>query len=122
MLIFPGYEIRKKIYSGAKSVVYRAIDQKEQRSVIIKLPKARYPSLKELNALRREYELLKNLEHKGIVKAYKLEKYQHSVALILEDFGGQSLWNFLRDAQLSYQDFLLITISLTDTLIYVKAQ
>ena len=119
MLIFPGYEIRKKIYSGAKSVVYRAIDKKEQRSVIIKLPKARYPSLKELNALRREYEILKNLDHRGIVKAYKLEKYQHSVALILEDFGGQSLWEFLRDAQLSYQDFLLITISLTDTLIYL---
>ncbi|WP_347239458.1 protein kinase [Microcoleus sp. FACHB-68] len=37
----------------------------------------------------------KNLDLPGIIKTYSLERYYNSYALILEDFGGISLYSYL---------------------------
>ncbi|MFB8787309.1 MAG: AAA family ATPase [Potamolinea sp.] len=116
MIIIPDYEIKEKIYESVKTVIYRAINNQEQQPVIIKIFKPEYPSLKDIASLRQEYIITHNLNIQGIVKAYALENYQNSLALILEDFGGQSLSHLLTFTQLSITKFLKIAIALAEIL------
>ena len=117
MISIPGYEILETIYEGARTVVYRGKLNREQQLVIIKVLKAEYPALEEITRLRQEYTITKNIECQGIVKAYSLEKYQNTFALILEDFGGQSLSQFLTTNQLRLTEVLHIAIALAEILI-----
>ncbi|MHC5717442.1 MAG: AAA family ATPase, partial [Nostoc sp.] len=114
-----GYTITEKIYENAKIVIYRGINNIEKKLVIIKTLKNNYPSIEDITSLEQEYRLIKTIECQGIIKPYKLEKYQNSLALVLEDFAGQPLSSLLQYTQLSLRYFLIIAIALTETLIQI---
>lgn len=42
--------------------------------------------------------MTRSLDIEGVVKAYALEKYQNSLVMILEDFGGEFLVSLLKRA------------------------
>jgi len=86
---------------------------------VIKLLKNPYPSFSELVKFRNQYTIAKNLNLPGIIQTYSLEPYQNGYALVMEDFGGIPLKDFTKLETLhvkSYQEFLLLAISLCDTL------
>ncbi|MHC5739972.1 AAA family ATPase [Nostoc sp.] len=120
MITIPGYEILEKIHEGTGTVVYRGKKKQKQQPVIIKLLNSEYPTLEEITHLRHEYKVLKDLTSERIVKPYKVEKYQHSFALILEDFGGQALSQILISRQLEITECLQIAIALAETLIELE--
>ncbi|BAZ71152.1 serine/threonine protein kinase (plasmid) [Fischerella sp. NIES-4106] len=119
MIILPGYTITEKIYEDAKTIICRGINNLEKQPVIIKTLKSDYPIIEEIASLEQEYRLIKTIECQGIIKPYKLEKYQNSLALVLEDFAGQPLSSLLQYTQISVRDFLIIAIALTETLIQI---
>jgi diguanylate cyclase (GGDEF)-like protein len=115
MIPISEYEILEKIHEGIETVIYRG--KRKQEPVAIKLLKSEYPTLEEITRLRHEYKVLKDLTIKGVVKPYSLEKYQNGFALILEDFGGQSLSQILRSRKLTISECLLGAIALAEILI-----
>ncbi|MBW4513558.1 MAG: diguanylate cyclase [Scytonematopsis contorta HA4267-MV1] len=117
MIAIPGYEILEKIHHGKVTVVYRGKSKHKQQSVAIKLLKSQYPTLEEITRLRHEYKVIKDLNIGGVVKTYSLEKYQNAFALILEDFGGQSLSKILISRKLTISECLQIAIALASILI-----
>ncbi|MEP6517523.1 AAA family ATPase [Microcoleus vaginatus] len=119
MIVLSGYEMIEKIYEGVRTVVYRAKKHGYRQPVIIKIIKYDYPSLEQITNLRQEFIITQNLECEGIVKTYNLENYQNSLALILEDFGGLSLYYFMAANHLSITEFLRLAIALSETLIYL---
>ncbi|MEG3889390.1 AAA family ATPase [Microcoleus sp. Z1_A1] len=118
-MILSGYEIIENIYEGVRTVVYRGIRNRDRQLVIVKIIKNDYPSLEQITNLRQEFIITQNLECEGIVKTYKLENYQNSLALILEDFGGLSLYHFMAANNLSITEWLRVAIALSETLIYL---
>jgi len=50
-----------------------------------------------------------------IIKAYDLEKYQNTLVIILEDFGGESLKYFLT-RPLIPKEFLKLALTITESL------
>ncbi|WP_333397240.1 AAA family ATPase [Microcoleus sp. AT8-B4] len=118
-IILSGYEIIENIYEGVRTVVYRGIRNRDRQLVIVKIIKNDYPSLEQITNLRQEFIITQNLECEGIVKTYKLENYQNSLALILEDFGGLSLYHFMAANNLSITEWLRVAIALSETLIYL---
>jgi len=119
MIVLSGYQILEKIYEGVRTVVYRAKKDGYREPVIIKIIKYDYPSLEQITNLRQEFIITQNLECEGIVKTYNLENYQNSLALILEDFGGLSLYHFMAANNLSITELLRVAIALSKTLIYL---
>ncbi|MEG4375549.1 MULTISPECIES: AAA family ATPase [unclassified Microcoleus] len=109
----------ENIYEGVRTVVYRGIRNRDRQLVIVKIIKNDYPSLEQITNLRQEFIITQNLECEGIVKTYKLENYQNSLALILEDFGGLSLYHFMAANNLSITEWLRVAIALSETLIYL---
>ena len=116
MITIPGYRIDKEIYTNPHTVIYRGMQLEEQKPVILKTLTPTYPTPEQIAQLLHESEILKSLNLPGIVKLYKLEKYNHFPVLILEDFGGISLKEHLSNHQLKLQEFLQIAIKLAETL------
>ncbi len=111
-----GYNLIEVICDGTTTCVYRATREPEQSSVIIKTIKAEYPTIEQLTRLRHEYQILQSLQIKGIVKPLALESYHNGLALILSDFGGEPLKNFLSAQNFDLSNFLHIAIQLSSTL------
>ena len=91
MIVLPGYQTLTQIYESSNSLVYRACRESDRQSVILKVLKQDYPTQAELTRYSTEYELTRNLEIEGAIKALSLETYQRTLAIVFEDFGGESL-------------------------------
>ena len=111
-----GYSIVEEIYRGRKRVVYRGRRDKDGASVIIKTLSGDFSSGKEVAVLEHEYEILDNLNIAGVVKPYGLEKYDSSLALILEDIGGKTLKSLIGSKGIEFVTFLNISIKLSQTI------
>ncbi|MBE9186220.1 AAA family ATPase [Microcoleus sp. LEGE 07076] len=116
MITIPGYRIDRELYTNHHTVIYRGMQLDEQKPVILKTLAQPYPTPAQIAQLLHESEIIKNLNLPGIVKFYQLEKYNHFPVLILEDFGGISLKEFISNNQLDLQQFLQIGIKLAETL------
>ncbi|VXD22028.1 trifunctional serine/threonine-protein kinase/ATP-binding protein/sensor histidine kinase [Planktothrix paucivesiculata] len=122
-----GYEIKEQLYIGTRTVVHRGIRTDDSVTVVIKFLRNEYPTFHELVQFRNQYTIAKNLDFPHIIKPLTLAVYQNGYALVMEDFGGISLCNYLptildKNPQSKYlplAEFLEIAIQLTDTLHYL---
>ncbi|OLP16649.1 serine/threonine protein kinase [Leptolyngbya sp. 'hensonii'] len=87
----PGYRLIEQLYQGSRTLIYRGIRLIDQQPVVIKLLQRDYPTFSELLQFRNQYTITKNLDIPGIIRPYALEPYRNSYALVMEDFGGISL-------------------------------
>ncbi|MBG1241964.1 trifunctional serine/threonine-protein kinase/ATP-binding protein/sensor histidine kinase [Nostoc sp. NZL] len=114
------YRINEQLYAGSRTLVYRAIREADQLPVVIKLLQQEYPSFNELLLFRNQYTIAKNIDLPGIVHPYNLEPYRNSYALIMEDFGGISLRDWINTRigsnQYTLTEFLDIAIALSNIL------
>jgi len=112
------YQIIETIYSGSRTLVDRAIRKSDQLSVIIKRLKNDYPTFSELVQFCNQYAINKHLKSPLIIETYSLEVYQNGYVLVMEDFGGMSLeeWVVKGKNVLSLIEFLQIAITLCNTL------
>ncbi|OUL31222.1 serine/threonine protein kinase [Nostoc sp. T09] len=117
-----GYHIIEQLYSGKKTLVYRAIREKDQQSVILKLMRTEDPNFAEINQFRNQYTITQNLELPGIVKPISLETYHNRYFLVMEDFGGIALntWQLKEQKKgnnsISLSKFFEIAIEISATL------
>ncbi|MEC4819639.1 MAG: AAA family ATPase, partial [Scytonema sp. PMC 1069.18] len=124
IVAIPGYRTTEHIYSGSKTLVYRGIRENDQNPVIIKLMRNEYPSFAEIAQFRNQYAIAKNLDIPGIIKPYSLENYYNGYALVMEDFGGISLKNYMMSGETlhatslhsSLKKFFHLTIQIVSTL------
>lgn len=122
MLTLPHYQIQTPIYEGVRSLIYRAFRKEDHLPVILKLLKEDYPTPEMLSYFHREYDMMQYLNQvKGIVLAYSLEKYQHTLVMCLEDFGGEALKSWMLKQSLTVQTFLPLAIQIADNLGYIHA-
>lgn len=112
MIFLSGYQIQHQVSQDINSQVYRGIREFDQQPVIIKILKKDYPTISELNQYQQEYEITKNLNIYSVVRVYNLEKYQNTLAIILEDFGGKSLKRLLNNREFSLSECLKIALKI----------
>jgi len=115
MITIPNYQITDKIFESANTRVYRGQRNEDNQPVILKVLKENYPSPEKLTHYRQEYEITRNLNIEGVINTYGLEKYQNTLMIVLEDFGGQSLQK-LFNAPLDIGEFLALAIQITEIL------
>jgi predicted ATPase/signal transduction histidine kinase len=113
-----GYSIRETLFTSARSIIYRATRTTDARPVIVKVLNAEFPSTEQVARLHREYRLTRALAMDGVIEVLGLERFGTSVALILEDFGGESLTR-LHLGPMALPRFLGIAMRLADILGHV---
>ncbi|MBD2772891.1 hybrid sensor histidine kinase/response regulator [Iningainema tapete] len=113
--IIAGYNLIEVFSESATTCVYLAVEE-SGRSVMIKTLNAEYPTIEQITRLRHEYKILQQLDIEGVVKPLALKSYQNGLALILSDFGGEPLNNFITNQNFNLSNFLPIAIQLSSTL------
>jgi len=116
MLSIPGIAVQTLLYESANSLVYRAIREADNQPLILKLLKESYPTPQELLRYRTEYRITRELKEAGVVQVYDLQKYQNSLVMFVEDFGGQSLKILMQQRKFSLKEFLLVASATTEIL------
>ncbi|MBW4428866.1 MAG: AAA family ATPase [Nostoc desertorum CM1-VF14] len=120
MIALPGINIQDNIYESSNSLVYRGI-RDDGVAIVVKMLKLDYPSPQELTRYRQEYKIIRSLNLEGVVKAYSQQDYQRTLVILLEDFGGESLeqWMHKRPdifCPMPLSQFLSIAIAVCDIL------
>ncbi len=120
MVVITGYEILEKIYESSNSAVYRGVRGEDNQPIILKVLKQDCLNPLQLTRYKQEYEIICNLEHRGIIKAYDLQNDRY-LTMILEDFGGESLRNLLSRREFNLVESLEIACQITDSLAEIHA-
>ena len=108
-----GYTIVDPLYVGSRTAVYRAVQAAQQRPVVIKVLRRDYPSFGELVQFRNQYTIAKNLNVPGIIHPLSLQPFGHGYVLVMEDWGGLSLNQYLQQHTLDWVEVLKIALQLT---------
>ena len=122
MIHIPGFNIDSELFEGRHSLLFRARREIDKLPVILKFLKKEYPTAEELGRFRREFDIAFNLQNPGSIKAYQLEKFNNSLVIISEDFGGQELARILKNRELSLKEKLSLALRITDSLAYIHEQ
>ncbi|HTV23406.1 MAG TPA: AAA family ATPase, partial [Polyangiaceae bacterium] len=89
-MLLEDYELEEVIAKSSRTVVQRARRKSDGLSVVIKSPAQAYPSASAVGQLEFEYRILQRLQSPGVIRAIELARDGHRVAIVLEDFDGQS--------------------------------
>ncbi len=121
MLSLPGYKITEEVYQSRRTVVYRGTRMSDDIRVLVKLLRTKFPSPRDVAKLKREYEIARELDSRGIVRHYALEPHRNGLALITEDFDAVALSEYLRTNPPGLEECLNISIRLADALMGIHA-
>ncbi len=116
MNLFTGYLITEKLYESTGSLIYRGRRQSGQQPVILKTLNQTYPSPEQTARFIQEYEITRRLNGDGVIGVYGLERHQHNVVMILEDFGATSLKQCMTERKMPLLLILTLAIQLSDIL------
>ncbi|MFO8040663.1 MAG: AAA family ATPase [Sodalinema sp.] len=108
MLKLLQYQVLETLSENPTTIVYRAIEDPQQRPVILKTLLADHPKAADIARLRYEHDLVCQLDCPGIVKPYGLQQWQGRPVLVLEDFGGRDLTHWLNPNSLDLEQTLRI--------------
>ena len=114
MSIFRNYKSVERIYADSYFNICRAVRKSDKTLVLIKNINPQVSIVKK-NWLENEYQIAKNIEN-NIIKPLSLESYCNDWALVLEDFTGQTLAQFVKHNSIAPIEFLTIAIRLVETL------
>lgn len=114
--------ITEHLYESENSLVYRGRYGSDAQPVIIKLLKEDYPTAAELTRYRQEYEITRSLDVEGIIRVHGLEPYERTLAMVLEDFGGQSLKDFFQGQCVPLETFFDVALKVVDILGHIHSR
>ncbi len=115
MIRFAGYQVVEQLHQSARTLVYRATSTDGQ-PVVIKTTASSHPSLLELATFNAEFQIGRRVEHPSVIRYHRMDQAEHRPTLILEDTGGQSLAQRLKDQPLSISRILDLALQLTAAL------
>ena len=119
MAFIPGFRLSERIYKSDNSLVFRAVRDSDGVPVVLKILKNDFPSIEELARYRREYDIVSDLDHVGIVTGHEMRRHEKTLLMVLEDFGGMSVSRLLGERSLSLDEFLDAAIQVVRTLDHV---
>ena len=105
------YRLDSKVGVGGMSVVYRATDLQEMRTVGIKMLKEEFADDEDfLNHFRNEVQATKNIRHPNIVEIYELGQEGNIPFIVMEYIDGITLKAYINAVQsIGWRDALNIT-------------
>ncbi|MCW6052093.1 AAA family ATPase [Lyngbya sp. CCAP 1446/10] len=92
------YDLQELIHQGTNTAIYRAVSIANRLPAILKVLNTEYPTLEQITRLKHEYQITAYLDCEHTVKVDRLEIHPNCLVLILEDFGGISLKQWMAKA------------------------
>ncbi|MGB0561259.1 MAG: trifunctional serine/threonine-protein kinase/ATP-binding protein/sensor histidine kinase [Spirulinaceae cyanobacterium] len=122
MLNLTGYHETETLYTGARTLVYRATRLRDDQPVIIKVLRTPHPHFNELVQFRNQYIITQNLDSSYIVQPLALERYGNGYALVMPDQGAVSLASYWQASDHGLHQLLTLAIQLAEALHILAGQ
>lgn len=103
------YTITGTLHEGGRTRLLRAIRSADGRPVILKVSDPRSGRSRDIERLQHEYTIGKTLSREAIVSPLALDTFEGMPALVMEDFGGESL-DHLIDGPMGVERFLGLAV------------
>ncbi|MCP5498089.1 MAG: AAA family ATPase [Leptospiraceae bacterium] len=118
------YTIVERIFENEKTLIFRAINNENQKPIVIKTLASEYPKNSDLALYKREFKIGSSFDSSFIAKYLALEPYKNGLAIILEDFNAISLREYIKklSSPLSIESFFKIGIQVVKTLEILDSQ
>jgi serine/threonine protein kinase len=116
MISLPHYDIGSQIYESTTTKVFKGIRNSDNCPVILKIINTDDLSGAELIRFKNEYAIIQSLEIEGVVKAYGIEEYKNTSAIIFEDYNGRAIGELIKTRDYNLYDFLSIAINIVEVL------
>ena len=113
---FKGYTVAKSLAKNKNHEILLAKRDSDQQKVVLKTSVLKTNGQVVASKSGHEFDILKNLDHNGIVKAYEIIKNENQVALVLEYIKGKDLSEQIYKKQLPIAKTLDIAIQLPEIL------
>ncbi|TNE51760.1 MAG: GAF domain-containing protein [Deltaproteobacteria bacterium] len=86
----------RELCRSSNTVVLRCHAQSDGSPLIVKMPQEALPSAERKERYKREFDLLKKVEHPHIVQAKELLEAKGTVLLVMDDINGDDLGSLLQ--------------------------
>ena len=123
-----GFEFREKLHEGRSTLVHRAVRVSDGQPVVLKILQEGSIFPQTLARFRREFEITHSLNSgdrdadvRGVIRALDYQTFMDRPAIVLEDFGGDSLDRF-RGKSWNLDDFLDLALQVVEALGQVHAR
>ncbi|MGD1851582.1 MAG: AAA family ATPase [Cyanophyceae cyanobacterium] len=113
---FYGYTVAELLHLGTKTAVYRATRDEDGTTVDVKVLRNKKTDVSELVQFRNQYTIARNLDFPGIVKPLNLESVGQGYALVMEDWRGVLLSQYIQQRSLGINEGIAIARQLTNIL------
>ncbi|MCP3857710.1 MAG: protein kinase, partial [Actinomycetia bacterium] len=108
------YHIEEELSRSSRTIIYRAWRDSDNTRVIIKTLNNDYPSNHDLTRFKHEFHMIKKMAGAaGVVQMHEQIKYGNNLALVLEDFKGISLHDYLAQTDPDLEHLLRIAIDIS---------
>ena len=109
MTFIGGYRLGETIDHAGSSLIAHGVEEGTGRAVIIKTFATEYPHPTDIARLEHEFEIGSELSAEEIIDYRELLPHGTACAIVLEDFGGRSLADVLRErGALDLRQFLVL--------------
>ncbi|MBN7771781.1 AAA family ATPase [Clostridium aminobutyricum] len=115
------YEVLDVIYSSQYTTVYKVLLPQENRTVLIKSLNTEFNNPINSFKIKSKYDLLKKLENNCLVKVYEFFEFENRCSVMLEDFGGIPLSQYINRHRLELKEFLEIALKITKCIHYIHS-
>jgi len=119
------YKIEGRIWQGGTSTIYKGICENGIYGKVVAI-KVLHPYRKEsyqVKIFKKEFKILKNLSHPGIIKVHKFGKKNGLYYIIMEYIEGKNLRNFYeKNTEIFPQTILYILIKLGEAIKYIHSK
>jgi PAS domain S-box-containing protein len=114
-----GFCVGEQLHVGRRSVVYRARRLADDQPVVLKVNVGDEPPEEALARYQHEHELLQLLQSDLVIKSHGVVREGALLALVIEDFGGASLGQWLDRRDFDLAEALPIATRLCQALAHV---
>jgi predicted ATPase/signal transduction histidine kinase/tRNA A-37 threonylcarbamoyl transferase component Bud32 len=112
MRTIDGFKLKEQLYHAYRTTIFRAIEEDSGRSVILKCLDLPDLGPQQVARFEREYTIQSMFSSDELTKAYALKRIHGQHVIVMEDIGGESLFQHLKtNERLSLRDGLFVALS-----------
>lgn len=108
------FQIQEQVIQTSSFILYKGKEEESGKSILIKMPNTEFPDKELDERMEQDFKIGKDLNHPSVSPYLSIDQSPSGRIVILENFEGIPLSNFLEKDTIPLNDFLAIASQMTN--------